>query len=201
MPAFVPSSELSNLVFSPNVFPYVQLFLLLLYRFRQILCLQEEDLASSFSECLMVASWECLFPFSLLWWDGFLYSPSFWWEEEDFQDEFNLLRSNLLSVYFPYCTILVSMFFLSFLSHFTPLPYLSLISSNVIKMSTDRSAPNCYCLKSSSPLVCASYTVMRWVHEAIATPNVTCFSFSQSLKFPCLKPFHWFKKFLSPRHL
>lgn len=98
-------------------------------------------------------------------------------------------------MHFPHHTVLVNMPFLSFLCHFTPLPDLSLSSFNIIKMSTDSSAPNCSCLKSSGPLVCASYAVWRDGAWGYRYPHITCSSFSQSMKFPWLNPFLWFKAF------
>lgn len=58
-------------------------------------------------------------------------------------------------------------------------------------MSTDSSAKMLLFKELVSPCLCFICSVIWWVHEAMS--NITSFSFSQSLKFPWLKPFLWFK--------
>lgn len=129
VPAFVHSSELPNLFPFSIVLPYVQLCLCATESMRQILCLQEKGLSSSFFKMSDGSFLGMPLPIFCACWDGSVDSPSFPWEEEDFQGEFNLkapqlLTSNLRSMCFPCCTIVVNTRFLSFLPHFIPLPYL-----------------------------------------------------------------------------
>lgn len=62
-------------------------------------------------------------------------------------------------------------------------------------MSQIPASQTVYIKEFESTCQCFISGVMWWVHEAMATTNTTCFSFSQRLMFPWLNPFLWLKEF------
>lgn len=108
VPAFVPSSEFSSLVCSffscVPLYPAISVSSCYCIDLGNFYVFRRMGLSLNSSKCLLIASWKCFFPLSLHWWNGFVDSPSFWWGEKNFQDEFNWKAPHYLEVTSSLCT-------------------------------------------------------------------------------------------------